>query len=372
MNDIRFYVLTGGPCGGKTSSLVFVVEKLRNFGFKVFTIPEVSTELFTNGVEVGCEGISNIDFQEQQFLKQMEQENRYLELAKRHKGDKKIIVCDRGIMDGRAYIDPDIFDAMIIRLGFIKPELRDQRYDGVFHLVTAADGAEEFYTLANNKERKEKTPEEALNVDRKTQQAWNGHPHWRAIDNSTDFEGKKHRLLQKLCRRIGIPAPLEIERKYLLRSIELGSLQAQLGIPYVKIDIEQTYLKTDTDGIRRIRARGQDGACIYYYEEKKMVRPGVRIETGRIINAAEYSFLLADESDEAGVTIKKDRYCFPWRNQYFELDIFHEPLRHKGLTLLEIELTDEHDKVELPPFLDVAADVTSDDRYSNYALARKE
>ena len=28
--------------------------------------------------------------------------------------------------------------------------LRDQRYDAVLHLVTAADGAQEFYTLANN------------------------------------------------------------------------------------------------------------------------------------------------------------------------------------------------------------------------------
>lgn len=29
------------------------------------------------------------------------------------------------------------------------------RYDAVFHLVTAADGAEEFYSLTNNKARSE-------------------------------------------------------------------------------------------------------------------------------------------------------------------------------------------------------------------------
>ena len=33
--------------------------------------------------------------------------------------------------------------------------VRDQRYDAVFHLVTAADGAEPFYSLANNKGRSE-------------------------------------------------------------------------------------------------------------------------------------------------------------------------------------------------------------------------
>ena len=33
------------------------------------------------------------------------------------------------------------------------PQLRDQRYEAVVHLVTAAIGAERFYTLENNKAR---------------------------------------------------------------------------------------------------------------------------------------------------------------------------------------------------------------------------
>jgi hypothetical protein len=37
----------------------------------------------------------------------------------------------------------------------------DRRYDGVFHLVTAAIGAEKFYTLANNTARSE-TPEQVI------------------------------------------------------------------------------------------------------------------------------------------------------------------------------------------------------------------
>jgi len=46
----------------------------------------------------------------------------------------------------------------------------------VLHLVTAADGAEKFYTLENNQARSE-TPEVARIVDRKTQMVWNGHPY---------------------------------------------------------------------------------------------------------------------------------------------------------------------------------------------------
>ena len=35
--------------------------------------------------------------------------------------------------------------------------LRDYRYDLVLHLVTAANGAEKYYTLENNAARKENT-----------------------------------------------------------------------------------------------------------------------------------------------------------------------------------------------------------------------
>ena len=56
-------------------------------------------------------------------------------------------------------------------------ELRDN-YDAVFHLVTAAKGAEKFYTLENNKARSERIEEAAI-VDDKIISAWTGHPHFR-------------------------------------------------------------------------------------------------------------------------------------------------------------------------------------------------
>jgi len=49
--------------------------------------------------------------------------------------------------------------------------LRDKRYDAVIHLVTAADGAEKYYTLANNQARYEDVPT-AISVDRQLQGAW--------------------------------------------------------------------------------------------------------------------------------------------------------------------------------------------------------
>lgn len=42
--------------------------------------------------------------------------------------------------------------------------VREGRYDAIFHLVTAAFGAEEFYTLANNPDSRTETVEQAREV----------------------------------------------------------------------------------------------------------------------------------------------------------------------------------------------------------------
>ncbi|CAN0311734.1 unnamed protein product, partial [Discosporangium mesarthrocarpum] len=87
--------------------------------------------------------------------------------------------------------------------------LRDDRYDGVFHLVTAAIGAEEHYTLENNMARSE-PPELAKDVDARTQNAWVGHPRHMLFDNSTDFPRKIERVIAASSRIVGLPGgPLE-------------------------------------------------------------------------------------------------------------------------------------------------------------------
>jgi len=76
-------------------------------------------------------------------------------------------------------------------------------YDGVIHLVTAAEGAESFYTIKNNKARVEGFAEEARLADKRTLEAWVGHPHLKVIDNSTDFENKMQRLMNEIIELIG-------------------------------------------------------------------------------------------------------------------------------------------------------------------------
>lgn len=66
-----------------------------------------------------------------------------------------IIVCDRGTMDISTYLTEDFWNRIISEQGYTNTQLRE-RYDAVLHLVSAADGAEQFYTTANNAQRVER------------------------------------------------------------------------------------------------------------------------------------------------------------------------------------------------------------------------
>ena len=42
--------LTGGPCSGKTSSMVVLQDRFRNMGWNVYVVPEAPTLVFGGGV----------------------------------------------------------------------------------------------------------------------------------------------------------------------------------------------------------------------------------------------------------------------------------------------------------------------------------
>eukprot|EP00287_Rhodomonas_sp_CCMP768_P026442 CAMPEP_0202848072 /NCGR_PEP_ID=MMETSP1389-20130828/77137_1 /ASSEMBLY_ACC=CAM_ASM_000865 /TAXON_ID=302021 /ORGANISM="Rhodomonas sp., Strain CCMP768" /LENGTH=53 /DNA_ID=CAMNT_0049525879 /DNA_START=29 /DNA_END=186 /DNA_ORIENTATION=- len=52
-------------------------------------------------------------------------------------------------MDASVYCDKPTWQRVLDANG-LSPDASDSRYDGVIHLVTAADGAEDFYNLESN------------------------------------------------------------------------------------------------------------------------------------------------------------------------------------------------------------------------------
>ena len=185
-------VITGGPCGGKTDGIPAIKEYLESRGVGVIAVAETATELIDSGITIEKVGLEK--FQTILFDRSLNKEKTAIEAAFLMNKDI-VILYDRGLLDGKAYMPKEMFDALIRKYNMTEEDLLN-RYDAVFHLVTTADGAEEFYTL-KNKARSE-TPEEARVLDKKTKEAWVEHPHLRIFDNSTDFEGKINRVLNEI------------------------------------------------------------------------------------------------------------------------------------------------------------------------------
>ena len=147
MNIVKI-VITGGPCGGKTTALEHIKKIFSEKGWTVLFVPETATELINTGVTpLSCR--NNMEFQCGLMRLQLEKERVYMRAALGMRTDKVLIVCDRGAMDNKAYMGEDEFNRVLSELDENETNLRD-RYDAVFHLVTAADGAESYYSYASN------------------------------------------------------------------------------------------------------------------------------------------------------------------------------------------------------------------------------
>ena len=357
MNKI---VITGGPCGGKSTAMSWIQNAFTEKGYTVLFVPETATELITGGVAPwNC--ASNLDFQKCIARLQTEKEKVFEAAASNMNSNKILIVCDRGEMDNKVYMSDEEFKEVLESIGSNEVELRDS-YDAVFHLVTAAKGAEEFYTTANNAARTE-TVEQAAEMDDKFISAWTGHPHFRVIDNSTDFENKMKRLIGEISAFLGEPEPYEIERKYLIKYPDISTLENNPNCR--KVNIIQTYLHSENNEEVRIRQRGENGNYIYYQTIKKTISPLKRIEIEKRLSQEEYLTLLMS-ADTSKRQIRKDRYCLTYNNQYFEIDIY--PF-WRNQAICEIELSDENETINFPQFLEVIKEVTTDNHYKNAFLA---
>ncbi|MCD7810537.1 MAG: AAA family ATPase [Ruminococcus sp.] len=360
MPEIIKIVITGGPCAGKSTAMSWVQDAFTKMGYTVLFVPETATELITGGVAPWtCS--SNAEYQKCQMTLQIEKEKVFCNAASSMGSEKILIVCDRGTLDNKAYMNDTEFSAILKELDVNEVELRDN-YDAVFHLVTAAKGAEAFYTTANNTARTETTKEAAM-MDDNLISAWTGHPHFRVIDNSTDFEGKMRRLIAEIASFLGEPEPFEIERKYLIEYPDLEWLESNTNCQ--RVEIIQTYLKSNSADEVRIRQRGINGNYIYFKTTKKKISDIKRVEVEKRLSQAEYLALLM-EADTSKRQIRKTRYCLTYEGQYFEIDVY--PFWNDK-AIAEIELSDENAGIIFPEQIKVIKEVTNDESFKNASLA---
>ena len=324
MPEIKKIVLTGGPCAGKTTALVKIVEYFSGMGYKVFTIPEVPT-LFSIG------GWNYLTPNRQLY----------------YQGERAILE--------------------ITQMAGSDSESLRKRYDAVLHLVSAADGAEQYYTTATNATRYEKADEEGLRLarelDKKVINAWSGHSHLRVINNHDDFNAKLSRVIQEISNVLGLPLPVEKERLYKVEVIgEIpGAIESQ---------ITQTYLVAEPGCEVRLRRREWSrGKVVNVHRSKKQISETQVIETERQVDNNLYEQML-QQADPYRSTIKKRRQSFIWKGQHFEIDTFLEPV--SDLVILQSKGVAEQESVKFPPFVKVLEDVTGNVRYYNYHIALRK
>ena len=355
-------VITGGPCAGKTTAMSWIQNAFTEKGYMVLFVDETATELISGGAPwkfTRC----NRDYQYRLTELMLAKERAFEEIAKTFESDKVLIVCDRGALDNRAYMNEEEFNYVLDKLGTNEIELRDH-YDAVFHLVTAAKGAEQFYTLANNAARYE-TVEEAVRVDDGLIAAWTGHPHLRIIDNRYNFDEKMLALLTEISAFLGEPRPLGTRRKYLIAYPDVQELMKRPNCQ--SVDILQAYLKSEIPGeMIRIRQRGLHGNYVYFMTRKRTIDGTKRIELEERLTKNEYLELLM-KADPDYRPIRKQRYCLSENGLYYNIDIYPQ---WKDVAIMEIELYSEDDKVIIPDCIHVIREVTGEKEFTNPFIAR--
>lgn len=363
MKDIKRIVLTGGPCAGKTTALVRVIEHFSSLGFKVFTIPEVPTMFTQAGMNYLTDNQAFFYEGEKATLEiQLALEDKFMKMAKACT-EPCLIVCDRGTMDISAYMKPEMWEEITKAVGTSTQQLRDTRYDAVLHLVSAADGAEQFYTTSNNASRNEAADEKGLEIarmlDKRVIEAWTGHSHLRVINNQEDFEKKLNRVLKEISNVLGLPQPIVEERKYIVDVV--GELP-----DCIESQITQTYLVAEPGCEIRLRRRRWDGKFVNVHTTKKKISQTEELVTERQVSNNLYQSLL-QQADPYRQTIHKLRKSFIWKGQFFELDKYLKPV--DNLYILETKGIASHEDVRFPPFLKVIKDITGNTQYYNYNLA---
>ena len=363
MPEIKKIVLTGGPCAGKTTALVRIAEYFSGFGYKVFTVPEVPTIYSTAGWNYLTPNRDLYYQGERAILEtQLALEDQFMRLAEVCTRPV-LVVCDRGTMDISAYIKPEEWKEITAMCGTNSNELLE-RYDAVLHLVSAADGAEQYYTTATNSTRYEQANEEGLRIarelDKKIIMAWTSPPHLRVINNHDEFDAKLNRVLTEISKVVGLPQPVQQERVFRVEIVgELPECSES--------EITQTYLVADPNSeVRLCRKQFSGGKVINLHRSRKRISDTQIIETERKVDNNLYEQML-QQADPYRATIKKRRQSFIWKGKFFEIDTYCAPIG--DLVMLEAKGVLEQEKIDFPPFVKILEDVTGNSRYLNYNIA---
>jgi predicted ATPase len=166
--------LTGGPGAGKTTAADMF---RREIGDDVVVVPESATMLFGGGFPRAIEPLARRAAQAAIYHVQ-----RNVEDVQAARYPERILLCDRGTIDGAAYW-PDSTDDFFAAMNTTeKAELA--RYDAVIFFESAAVGG--ISIEGGNPTRIESTAE-AVRLDGVLRALWSKHPRFVVVRHSASF-----------------------------------------------------------------------------------------------------------------------------------------------------------------------------------------
>lgn len=170
-------VLTGGPGGGKTTAADLF---RREIGASVVVVPEAATLLFSGGFPRSAEESARKSAQCAIY-----QVQRHLEDAQSALYPERILLCDRGTVDGAAYWPGDangFFDAV-----GSSSERELARYDAVLFFESAAVGG---ISVEGGNPTRIESVEQALDLDHRLRALWARHPRLVVVPHNASFVKK--------------------------------------------------------------------------------------------------------------------------------------------------------------------------------------
>ena len=157
---------------------------------------------------------------------------------------------------------------------------------------------------------------------------------------------------------------IEIERKFVIKKPVLYKMQAEKN--YGMSEITQIYLQNPMGITHRIRSRKHSEITVYTETKKRRIDAMSSVEEEREITYIEFENL-KNQIKEGTSPIIKERHVFEYMGAVVEIDVYPQ---WKKTAILEVELSSRDEKIELPNFIEIVAEVTGNFAYSNAAMSR--
>ncbi len=201
MKTIKKICITGGTCGGKTTTFNALKKKLIYDNLQIFWIPESATEMMDRNIFPIDNNVGLDEFQILNLRNQLFRENLCFEAAKSCDKDNVLIICDRSSFEQQVFLDDmNDFYKTCDKCGTSPEELKNS-YDAVFHLVSTAIGAEFAFGMLNNEHRIHNL-EESRKQELRAQEIWKDYPNFFVFDNSVPFDKKIDNVISSVKKYI--------------------------------------------------------------------------------------------------------------------------------------------------------------------------